>query len=45
LNLVLLDRIAGIRGKHAHSVPSVARPTPHALREAAPVLRGLGPGR
>jgi len=28
LNLVLLDRIAGIRSKHVHSVPSLARPMP-----------------
>jgi hypothetical protein len=28
LNLVLLDRIAGIRSKHVHNVPSLARTMP-----------------
>ena len=42
MNLVLLDRIAGIRSKHVHSVPSLARPMPFGRLRRSFVGSALG---
>ena len=42
LNLVLLNRIAGIRSKHVHSVPSLARPMPFGRLRRSFVGSALG---